>query len=334
MEPIAEYKQYYLASILLQSNAYEAEIDEKVLEAMRKGHAASETASARVLPGIPNREYFIDRFFSELVRLPFGVEVTNTDEEYRRQVDGFNAGRPDPANPNGLWRALSLDLRMELRGKRDAKIFFNEFAREELVCISIAFDPSTIRGGRWRKEVSPQQERDLPRFREFLLALIDVYPVISGTLGLGIIAVSPDLPHGENRLDNGKLLHKFLSKARQGGYEENVDCIYIDACHWGFDKPFVYDCIEPRIDDKGAWAGRRCYDMHLVEEMRSTAERAEKAYARMYDSKYPKDDKDDALGYLSTAIKQATELGLEKEVVRLKEHYEHIIEVFNSQFRR
>jgi len=331
---MAEYTQYYFASILLQRNTYDAEIDEKILDAMRKDPAAPETVSPRILPGSPNREYFIDRFLSELVHLPFGVEVTSTDDEYWKQVDGYDAGRPDPTDPQSLWRAMSLDMQMELRGTRKAKIFFNEFANGALVNISIAFDHSTINGGRWRKDVSPQLESDLPRFREFLLALIGTYPVIVATLGLDITAVSPDLPHGEFRLDNGNLLHEFLSKARRGGYEDAIDCIFINSSHWGFDKPFVYDCIEPRIYDKGAWAGRLCYDMHLVEEMRATAERAEQAYSRMYESNYPKDDKDDALGFLSKAIKQATELGLEKEVVRLKSHYDHIIEVYNAQFRR
>jgi hypothetical protein len=96
----------------------------------------------------------------------------------------------------------------------------------------------------------------------------------------------------------------------------------------------VYDCIEPRIDDKGAWAGRRYYDMRLVEEMRATAERAEQSYNKMYESNYPKDDKDDALGFLSKAIGIAADLGLEKEVVRMKKRYEHINEVFNAQFQR
>jgi hypothetical protein len=53
----------------------------------------------------------------------------------------------------------------------------------------------------------------------------------------------------------------------------------------------------------------------------------------MYDSRRPQDDKDDALLFLSQAIKQATALGLEEEAVRLKERNEHIIAVYNSQFR-
>ena len=323
----------YFASILLESNSYEAELNAQILEVLRSSPSAPEIASPAVLPGPPNRAYFIERFLSELARIPFSVEITTPQQEFKQQIDSYLDGHPDPADSNDIVPSMSLDIRMELRGNRDAKMSFREFAHGELVCVNIAFDPSTIHGGRWRKDVSPQQESDLPGFRDLLLALIDTFPVITATLGLDIIAVGPDVPHGEFRLDNGKLLHNFLSKERRAGRKENVDCIFIDAYPWGFEKPFVYDCIEPRIKDTGAWAGRPYYDMHLVEEMRATVERAEQAYTRMYDSRRPQDDKDDALLFLSQAIKQATALGLEKEAVRLKERDEHIMAVYNSQFR-
>jgi len=111
------------------------------------------------------------------------------------------------------------------------------------------------------------------------------------------------------------------------------DFIIVDGAPWGWDKPFVYDCIDPRGSAGAGKTGGPYYDLHLVEDMRANAERAEDAYARMYESKRPKDDRDDALSFLSKAIGQATDLGLEKEAARLKERYEHIEAVFNSQFR-
>jgi hypothetical protein len=54
----------------------------------------------------------------------------------------------------------------------------------------------------------------------------------------------------------------------------------------------------------------------------------------MYESNYPKDDRDDALGFLSNAIKLAGSLGLVDLEAGLKSRSEHINQVFISQFRR
>lgn len=334
MEPDTEYKKYYLASILLRGSSYEAELNEHILGALHNSPAASKIVSPKILPGTPNRRYFIGKFLSDLAHIPFAVKIVTQEQKLGQLIDDYEDGRPDPANPAGTLRAMSLDIRMELSGKKEATLYFREFAEEQLVCVSIAFDPSAINGGRWCKKINPQQKSDLPRFREFMFALIEAYPVLVGTLGLDIISVSTDLPHDEYRLDNGKFLHKFLSQARQEENEDNIDCIYINSSPWGFNKPFVYDCIEPHDTVQDSWAGRQYYDMHLVEEIRANAERAEKAFNQMYDSRYPKDDKDDALLFLSKAIGLATDLGLEKEVADLKSRYEHINQVFNSQFRR
>lgn len=60
---------------------------------------------------------------------------------------------------------------------------------------------------------------------------------------------------------------------------------------------------------------------------------AEEAYGRMYDSNYPKDDRDDALYYLGMAIDLAQALNLKEQEAALRARYEHISAVFNSQFR-
>jgi hypothetical protein len=60
---------------------------------------------------------------------------------------------------------------------------------------------------------------------------------------------------------------------------------------------------------------------------------AEEAYSRMYDSNYPRDDRDDALIYLSKAIDLAQAQNLTEQETALRARYKHIFSVFNSQFR-
>lgn len=334
MEPVTEYKKYYLASILLRSSSYEAELNEQILGALRNSPAASGIASPRILPDTPNRAYFIERFFAELERIPFAVEIATPEQEFGQQIDGYEDGRPDPANPVGTWRAMSLDVRMELGGKRDAKLFICEQPSEELVMINFAFDPSLVKGGTRLNDDSLKQESDLPRFREFLLSLTQVYPVLIGTLGLDLDAVAAGLPDDVLRLENRMSLHQLTSAIRQEGHECKFDFAIINPAASGGNKPFVYDCIEPRKSDQDIEAGGQYHDLRLVEELRLNAERAEQAYDRMYESNYPKDDRDDALGFLSKAIGLANSLGLADLEGGLKSRSEHINQVFISQFRR
>lgn len=326
-------RNYYLASILLRSDSYEAELNEQILGAFRDSPAASEISSPRILPGPPNRAYFLDRFFSELAQLPYSVEIIDPEQVYHEQVDGYEDGRPDPGDPAGTWRAMALDVELELGGRRAARLFVRELPGEQFVQVIIGFESSTICGGWWLAEDRRKEESDLPRFREFLLVLMEAYPAISGTLGLDLDVMTAGLPHDEFRLENGTWLHQLNSGMRRSGIEYGFDLIIVNGAAWGWDKPFVYDCIEPRRSVQDIKAGKPYYDLHLVEEMRVNVEQAEEAYGRMYDSKRPKDDHDDALLFLSKAIGIATDLGLEKEASGLKERYGHIHEVFNSQFR-
>jgi hypothetical protein len=326
-------RNYYLASILLSSDSYEAELNEQILGALRDSPSVAEMAAPRILPGPPNRAYFIDRFFSELAHLPCSVEIINPDQIYHEQVGGYEDGRPDPADPAGTWRAMALDVELELGGRRTAKLYLRELPGEQWVQVIFGFESSLVRGGRGLEGDRRKEESDLPRFREFLLALMEAYPAISGTLGLDIDAVTAGLPHGESRLENGMWLHELNSGLRKAGIEYGFDFIIVNGAAWGWDRPFVYDRIEPRGRAGDINAGRPYYDLHLVEEVRVKVEQAEQAYGRMYESKRPKDDRDDALLFLSKAVGLATDLGLGKEAARLKERYEHIIKVYNSQFR-
>lgn len=60
---------------------------------------------------------------------------------------------------------------------------------------------------------------------------------------------------------------------------------------------------------------------------------AEHAYARMYESSHPKDDRDDALYQLKMALGIARGLKLKEKEAELVARYQHIEAVFNSQFR-
>lgn len=310
---------HYLASILLRADSYEAELNEQLLGKLRNHPVASKISSPGILPGPVNRAYFIDRFLSELRRLPSSVEITTSEPVFQEQVDGYEDGRPDPVEPGGTWRAMSLDVRLDSGGERSAKLFLRELPCEQLVLAGFAFESFS--------------DGDLPRFRDFLLALTGGCPALSGTLGLDLDAATAGLPHDPFRLDNGMWLHRLIRRVRQAGHGHSFDFIIVNPAASGWDKPFVYDGIEPRKYARDPVGGREHYDLRVVEEIRVNAERAEHAYARMYESKYPKDDRDDALSLLSKAIGLAIDLGLEEETATLKERHEHIAEVFNSQFR-
>lgn len=60
---------------------------------------------------------------------------------------------------------------------------------------------------------------------------------------------------------------------------------------------------------------------------------AEHAYARMYKSSHPKDERDDALYHLNMALRIARVLKLNEREAELRARYEHIDAVFNAQFR-
>lgn len=326
-------RESYLASILLRSDSYEAELDERLLRALRANPSASHIPSPRILPGPPNRAYFLDRFFSDLAQLPASVDIIDPEQVFHEQIDGYEDGKPDPGDPGGTWRAMALHVRMDLGGEKAAKLYLRESPCERFVLVTFGFESSSVRGGRWNRENGSKEDSDLPRLREFLLALAEAYPAIVGTLGLELDADASGLPDDGASLANGRWLHRVNTRIRQSGNGHGYDFIIVHGAAWGWDKPFVYDCIEPRKFSRDMKAGKWYYDLLLVEEMRANAERAEEAYGRMYESKRPKDDRDDALLFLSKSIGLAADMGLGKEAARLKERYGHIDEVFNSQFR-
>lgn len=71
------------------------------------------------------------------------------------------------------------------------------------------------------------------------------------------------------------------------------------------------------------------------ESMLDFEQKAESAYAEMYDAEpwNQKDLKDDALSFLARAIDVAEALGLEEDAARLRARVDNIVRVYDSQFR-
>ena len=69
--------------------------------------------------------------------------------------------------------------------------------------------------------------------------------------------------------------------------------------------------------------------------MKRNEKLAEAAYDAMYEAKSytVKDHFDDARGYFTKAIDMAKRAGLDDEVARLTARLDHIVSVYNSQFR-
>ena len=73
----------------------------------------------------------------------------------------------------------------------------------------------------------------------------------------------------------------------------------------------------------------------FILEMRENERLAEAAYDAMYDARpsAAKDFFDDARGFLAKAIDLARRAGLTEEAARLTARCDHIVGVYNSQFR-
>lgn len=333
---VVDYTKSYLASILLPTDAYEAELNAQLLGALRESGNAPEIAAPIVLPGPANRIYFVETFLAELSSLAFGVEIVTPEPEIAQQIDFYEDGRPDPGNPASLWRVMNLDLRVDLGGWREAKLFIRELPSEDLVLINFAFVAGTVRGAVWHRDANRELESELPSFRVFLLALAKVYPVLIGSLGLELVA--PEAL-GEYEVHGFYLppklsLPQLTSPLRPGQGGSCFDFVIISPGVAGSSKPLVFDGIKSGDVFKDIEALGQFHDLSLVEDLRRLAEQAEAAYDRMYEAIYPKADRDEALGFLADASGLAGVLGFVDLEAELKQRYEHINAVYNSQFRR
>jgi hypothetical protein len=70
-----------------------------------------------------------------------------------------------------------------------------------------------------------------------------------------------------------------------------------------------------------------------MQELAQLVARAEEAYDRMYEARRAKEPYEDACGHFHQAIELARRLGLDTEVARLTARRDHVVEVYNSQFR-
>jgi hypothetical protein len=74
----------------------------------------------------------------------------------------------------------------------------------------------------------------------------------------------------------------------------------------------------------------------LIAEMKENERLAEAAYDAMYEARpsAAKDSFDDACGFFAKAIDLAKRAGLADEAARLTARRDHIVSVYDSQFRR
>ena len=74
----------------------------------------------------------------------------------------------------------------------------------------------------------------------------------------------------------------------------------------------------------------------LIAEMKNNERLAEAAYGAMYEARpsAAKDLFDDACGFFAEAIDLAKRAGLADEAARLAARRDHIVSVYDSQFRR
>jgi hypothetical protein len=325
----------HTVSILLRSDAFEAELNAQILAALRSGPAAATMASPAVLAGPPNRSYFVDHVLARLTQLPFVVEIVTADCEVGRQLDRYEDGLPDPAHPKGTWHAMALDLRMQQDAvPRNARLFVRELPSGDLVQISVVLEPNTVDAAGNRDSGDSGRDREALALAELLLGLTAAYPVLVGTLGRDTLAVDAAFADGETRLDGPMSLEQLAGVLRRVEREHRIELAVVGATLAGAHKSFIYDRHDLTTRARRGEGAGGHYDLRRIEELRGHVVRAEADYDAMYESKRPKDDKDDALAHLAKAIGVAGALGLEHISRELQARHEHIVAVYNAQFRR
>jgi hypothetical protein len=103
-------------------------------------------------------------------------------------------------------------------------------------------------------------------------------------------------------------------------------------CNW-----LEYDAQRNCVWFKGTESGAIVGGCHQYQELRLRLvllrSMAEVSYTRMYDSRSPRDERDDALGHLSKAMEVAKLLNDQSALDEFKTRYDHIFAVWRSQFR-
>jgi hypothetical protein len=311
----------YILSILLPSDAYEKQLNKEFMAAVHATTDGSIIASLSIMPGPPNQAYFLHSFLDTLQHLPYGVQIITPQEEFDREQELYDTGRPDPVTPGATIRAISLDIRLEIDGPLEARLSLLEILPGDLVLANLMFDSNSL------KIATGDGLDELPRLRTLLFELIGAYPVLIGTMGVDIVAIPAEQPDDVWQLSMPSSPHLLTAMVK------GCDVAYIAPSVSGTTLPCLHDAISVPRSTHDEDLPEEHVDFAMFARLHKHIVQAEDAYERMYDSAWPKDERDDALGHLETATCLAQELGLKKEAESLHERYEHIYKIFDSQFR-
>ncbi|MBJ6752395.1 hypothetical protein [Geomonas anaerohicana] len=271
---------------------------------------------------------FVDRFMVALFELPFGASLLTPFEEHAGGADAYGDGSSAPDIP-----FLTLDLRLNLGGAKEAQACFYDicYGPHGLVLVNFAFGGPVVDAA-----LAPDRGATMPAllpFREFLLALCAACPVLIGTIGVELDALIPDISFDGLVYDRKLSYRDFFHlawHAKLGDYA----FMFVNPAVFDGGKPLVMDRIAPARSFPSTQESSMYRDLLLCYEMVENDYLGEQAYRKMYESNWPKDDKDDALGYLARAISVAGTLELEQYEAELRERYEQIRTVYDAQFRR
>ncbi len=184
---------------------------------------------------------------------------------------------------------------------------------------------------------------------------------ISVVVPIGLLDIAPGAPpafRGAGAWHDGQLYCEtvlppgeaglWVDPAARRGWEEfaaksararwKVFCVASSGlglagdCLWAQYDPAT-DAVWCTAYPKGEAFGGKLQFTRLQRQMAASRAAAEASYDRMYDSRRPRDDRDDALDFLSEVIRLARLLGDAATLDEARARQEHISAVYRSQFR-
>jgi hypothetical protein len=278
-----------------------------------------------VLENDPDRRAVLDRFFESLKRLPVAVGIASPPDVVEEEIAAYLRRDPD-APPKVVVRGpLVLAATVGIGGGLEAFLHIFE-ASTELVQADLSFRRDEI-------DCFAGKPSNRPHLKAFTLELIKAAPVLIATLGRAVDSIDvvglDDVR--EFRLADHIPVRRMAELDLSGSwwrYDYFYDFIFIAPAASGANRPIAYEVNNPGVCDMNDW-----HNLRLVASLQRHEAEAERFYTRMYDSRTPKEDRDDACAELSRAIEVAQRLGLEKEEAWLTERQAHIRAVYESQFR-
>jgi hypothetical protein len=282
-----------------------------------------------LLPNGPDRRSMVERVLRDLDNPASQLQLLTPRPLIAQRIESYVEGKPHSGR---IFRGMSLDVRVAVDGEKDAELFLEEIT-DEIVRLDIAFAPSAVRPSGWDLETHRIDFGNTRHFMHFLLALDKILPCLVGTLSLDLLASDLlGLEDGQTFcLADGMSLEQLAGPLYVPGADYQFDFAIINPAISGSDKPLIHSLIgKPGPDGE---TDARYHDLDVLEGISMAVAHAERAYSRMYESRTPREDRSDALIFLSKAIGLAASIGLEKEAARLEQRSEHIDAVFNAQFR-